>query len=199
MQLPDSETAQIPTLLFGTILGIIGVVASIPREQYQFLEKLQVGMHSALTRTMIFTINPSITVRPAVCTSAFSLFVLKYHISSGTHSALCTDTVCLSSYCSCTAASKISCNEHSTYVFYAVPQDCMRQAVNGVGGLSHEEWRSFSSERKKGVCKNFIDGDLIEQFVDLKRDTMQWVVDRMGGGTTVEELSKTVEELSRLH
>ncbi|KAL3145326.1 hypothetical protein ABBQ38_001586 [Trebouxia sp. C0009 RCD-2024] len=118
MQLPDSETARIPTLLFGTILGIIGVIASIPREQYQFLEKLQ---------------------------------------------------------------------------------DCMRQAVNGVGGLSHEEWRSFSSDRKKGVCKNFIDGDLIEQFVDLKRDTMQWVVDRMGNGTTVEELSKTVEELSRLH
>ena len=84
-------------------------------------------------------------------------------------------------------------------MFHAVPQDCMRQAVNGVGGLSHEEWRSFSSERKKGVCKNFIDGDLIEQFVDLKRDTMQWVVDRMGDGTTIEELSKTVDELSRLH
>lgn len=78
-------------------------------------------------------------------------------------------------------------------------QDCMRQAVNGVGGLSHEEWRSFSSERKKGECKNFIDGDLIEQFADLKRDTMQWVVDRMGNGVTIEELSKTVEELSRLH
>lgn len=51
MQLPDNETAQIPTLLFGTILGIIGVVASIPREQYQFLEKLQVSMLSALTCT----------------------------------------------------------------------------------------------------------------------------------------------------
>ncbi|DBA79836.1 TPA: hypothetical protein ACH3X2_007673 [Trebouxia sp. C0005] len=118
MQLPDNETAQIPTLLFGTILGIIGVIASIPREQYEFLARLQ---------------------------------------------------------------------------------DCMRQAVNGVGGLSHEEWRSFSSERKKGECKNFIDGDLIEQFTDLKRDTMQWVVDRMGDGVTIEELSKTVEELSRLH
>lgn len=47
MQLPDSETARIPTLLFGTILGIIGVIASIPREQYQFLEKLQVAIHSA--------------------------------------------------------------------------------------------------------------------------------------------------------
>ena len=43
MQLPDNETPQIPTLLFGTILGIIGVIASIPREQYQFLERLQVG------------------------------------------------------------------------------------------------------------------------------------------------------------
>jgi len=42
MQLPDNETAQIPTLLFGTILGIIGVIASIPREQYEFLARLQV-------------------------------------------------------------------------------------------------------------------------------------------------------------
>lgn len=78
-------------------------------------------------------------------------------------------------------------------------QDCMRQAVKGVGGLSHEEWRSWSSERRTGECKNFIDGDLIEQFLDLNHDTMQWVVDRMGNGVTVEELSKQVEELSRLH
>ena len=42
MQLPDNETAHIPTLLFGTILGIIGVIASIPREQYEFLARLQV-------------------------------------------------------------------------------------------------------------------------------------------------------------
>lgn len=44
MQLPDNETAHIPTLLFGTILGIIGVIASIPRDQFQFLEKLQVSV-----------------------------------------------------------------------------------------------------------------------------------------------------------
>lgn len=84
-------------------------------------------------------------------------------------------------------------------MFVLYVQVCMRQVVNGVGGLSHEEWRSFSSERKKGECRNFIDGDLIEQFVDLKRDTMQWVADRMGNGATVEVVSKTVEELSRLH
>lgn len=58
MQLPDNETAQIPTLLFGTILGIIGVVASIPREQYQFLEKLQVGRHSPLMHTFTLPTTP---------------------------------------------------------------------------------------------------------------------------------------------
>ena len=47
MQLPDNETAQIPTLLFGTILGIIGVIASIPQEQFLFLEKLQVSAKPA--------------------------------------------------------------------------------------------------------------------------------------------------------
>lgn len=47
MQMPDNETAQIPTLLFGTILGIIGVIASIPREQYDFLARLQVSVNAA--------------------------------------------------------------------------------------------------------------------------------------------------------
>ena len=53
MQLPDNETAQIPTLLFGTILGIIGVIASIPREQYEFLARLQV-LQSLLALPMYF-------------------------------------------------------------------------------------------------------------------------------------------------
>ena len=64
MQLPDNETAHIPTLLFGTILGIIGVIASIPREQYEFLARLQVicmpclQPHDATTQFRITTLGP---------------------------------------------------------------------------------------------------------------------------------------------
>lgn len=42
MKLPDSEAAKIPTVLFGTINGSIGVIASLPQQQFQFLSRLQV-------------------------------------------------------------------------------------------------------------------------------------------------------------
>lgn len=41
MKLPDSEAAAIPTQLFGTINGVIGLVASLPQSQFDFLTKLQ--------------------------------------------------------------------------------------------------------------------------------------------------------------
>ena len=44
MKLPDSDAAKIPTVLFGTINGSIGVLASLPQEQFQFLERLQVRL-----------------------------------------------------------------------------------------------------------------------------------------------------------
>lgn len=45
MKLPDSEAAKIPTVLFVTINGSIGVIASLPQQQFQFLSRLQVRCH----------------------------------------------------------------------------------------------------------------------------------------------------------
>jgi len=47
MKLADSDVARLPTLLFGTINGVIGVIASVPQAQFTFLSKLQVGARSA--------------------------------------------------------------------------------------------------------------------------------------------------------
>ena len=51
--------------------------------------------------------------------------------------------------------------------------------------------------------RNFLDGDLIEAFLDLPREKMQDVVDGKHGGTpletTVDEVIKSIEELTRLH
>lgn len=64
-------------------------------------------------------------------------------------------------------------------------------------------WRSFSNERKVAESRNFLDGDLIEAFLDLPREKMQDVVDGKHGGTpletTVDEVIKSIEELTRLH
>ena len=38
-----AELSHIPTLLFGTINGVIGVIASVPHQLYLFLETLQVS------------------------------------------------------------------------------------------------------------------------------------------------------------
>ena len=43
----------------------------------------------------------------------------------------------------------------------------MRRVVRGVGGLDHAQWRSFCNLQRTEPAKNFIDGDLIEQFLDL--------------------------------
>ncbi|GMJ12602.1 damaged DNA binding protein 1A [Hibiscus trionum] len=116
MRFPDSEVGQIPTVIFGTVNGVIGVIASLPHEQYVFLEKLQSNL---------------------------------------------------------------------------------RKVIKGVGGLSHEQWRSFNNEKRTSEAKNFLDGDLIESFLDLSRGKMEEVSKAVG--VSVEELSKRVEELTRLH
>ncbi|CAI9760069.1 unnamed protein product [Fraxinus pennsylvanica] len=116
MRLADSDIGQIPTVIFGTVNGVIGVIASLPYEQYVFMEKLQTNL---------------------------------------------------------------------------------RKVIKGVGGLGHEQWRSFYNEKKTSDAKNFLDGDLIESFLDLGRNWMEEISKAMC--VSVDELMKRVEELTRLH
>ncbi|KAJ0844874.1 putative transcription factor WD40-like family [Helianthus annuus] len=116
MRLPDSDVGHIPTIIFGTVNGVIGVIASLPQDQYIFMEKLQTSL---------------------------------------------------------------------------------RKVIKGVGGLSHEQWRSFYNEKKTADSRNFLDGDLIESFLDLGRNRMEEISKTMN--VSVEELMKRVEELTRLH
>ncbi|KAJ0056743.1 hypothetical protein NL108_014166 [Boleophthalmus pectinirostris] len=67
--------------------------------------------------------------------------------------------------------------------------------------------QSFHTERKTEQATGFIDGDLIESFLDLGRAKMQEVVSTLqiddGSGmkreATVDEVIKIVEELTRIH
>jgi DNA damage-binding protein 1 len=47
-------------------------------------------------------------------------------------------------------------------------QEAMRRVVKGVGGFDHAQWRAFNNPQRTEAAKNFIDGDLIEQFLDLR-------------------------------
>merc|ERR1712065_51803 len=73
-----------------------------------------------------------------------------------------------------------------------------------------KQWRSFASDRKTAEARNFIDGDLLESFLDLKRDKMEQVArgiqfrasaDAPPGSmrsVTVDELVKVIEDLARI-
>ncbi|KAJ6886540.1 hypothetical protein NC651_027038 [Populus alba x Populus x berolinensis] len=83
------------------------------------------------------------------------------------------------------------------YLFLEKLQLNLRKVINGVGGLSHEQWRSFNNEKKTVHAKNFLVGDLIETFVDLSHSRMEEIGKTMN--TTVEELYERVEELAKLY
>ena len=85
----------------------------------------------------------------------------------------------------------------------------MRQVVHGVGGFSHESWRAFKTQNVVAPATGAIDGDLIEQFVDLSQEQKNLLVagppaltleqDGTHQPVTVAALTQRIEELIRLH
>jgi DNA damage-binding protein 1 len=69
--------------------------------------------------------------------------------------------------------------------------------------LDTQSWREFRSDKRTIQSTNFVDGDLIELFLDLSQDEINDVLEGADGGepikVPVEEITKLVEELSRLH
>lgn len=58
-------------------------------------------------------------------------------------------------------------------------QNKLVKVIKSVGKIHHEFWRSFYTERKLEPSYGFIDGDLIESFLDLSREKMQEVVQEL--------------------
>jgi len=77
-------------------------------------------------------------------------------------------------------------------------QQQLTKVIKGVGGFAHKEWRAFSNDRKTCDASHVLDGDLIESFLSLSPAEMAQVCEGLQG-TTVEELTKRIEELTRLH
>ncbi|KAK4046170.1 hypothetical protein OIV83_006279 [Microbotryomycetes sp. JL201] len=80
----------------------------------------------------------------------------------------------------------------------------MRQVVPSVGDLDQEAWRAFKSDRRTVASAGFVDGDFVQQFVELSPEDMDKVVQGAGKehqrlDVSTHEVLKLVEELSRLH
>lgn len=75
------------------------------------------------------------------------------------------------------------------------------QVIRGVGGFDHDAWRRFKDERRSEPAANFIDGDLVEQLLDLPPSKAAEVVAAAwpSGEFGLEDVTRRVEELQRLH
>jgi len=106
------------------------------------------------------------------------------------------------------------------YMFFHHLQWALTRVIQGVGGLQHNLWRSYTSHRRQARARNFIDGDLVESFLDLPREKMDEVlqfmkegppasqsddvITRTGASNSSEELTvdrvcRRVEEMTRMH
>lgn len=85
----------------------------------------------------------------------------------------------------------------STYKFFARLEEALASVVKGVGGLSHREWRQFQAERKVEESKAFIDGDLVQLFLELNTKQQEQIANKIG--VKLQECIKRVEDASRIH
>lgn len=118
MQMPENEGPGVTTLIFGTTDGMLGVIANLGQEMFEFFQKLE---------------------------------------------------------------------------------NAMATLIPGVGGLQHAAWREMvtDSPPRNAPAKNFLDGDLIERFLDLSMAQMNRVSEMTNVG--VEDLVQKVEDMQRLH
>lgn len=84
------------------------------------------------------------------------------------------------------------------FQFFLQFERAMQAHLPGVGELSHASWREFISETPSRVApaRGFLDGDLIESFLDLPPSHAAKVASAVG--VTIEELTRRVEEIQRL-
>lgn len=72
------------------------------------------------------------------------------------------------------------------------------QVVETLGGLEFDRYRSFRNEEREGDSAfRFIDGELIERFLDVDEKLQEQLCE--GLGPDVETIRNLVEELKRLH
>jgi DNA damage-binding protein 1 len=75
-----------------------------------------------------------------------------------------------------------------TAAFFSTLERAMSKVVRPVGDFNHQQFRTFSAERRTHPAHGFVDGDLVESFLDMDRTTMDAVVHEMNrdGGWEID-------------
>ena len=95
----------------------------------------------------------------------------------------------------------ITLNQES-FSFFSALERALKIAVVPEGGFSHDDWRSFYNERRSNPQRNIVDGDLVEQFLNLERDQLEHVVRQMNDDLTTASATNgtnTIGSTSSLH
>lgn len=74
----------------------------------------------------------------------------------------------------------------------------MADAVPVVGGLEFNRYRAFQNAERLGEGPfRFLDGELLERFLDMDEDAQKAIC--QGLGPSVEDMRNYIEELKRMH
>lgn len=65
------------------------------------------------------------------------------------------------------------------YEFLHQLEERLNHTIKSVGKIPHAFWRSFNTDIKTEPAEGFIDGDLIESFLDLSREKQQETVHKL--------------------
>ena len=76
-----------------------------------------------------------------------------------------------------------------TAAFFGTLERALAEVIRPIGDFSHAKFRAVEAENRLHPAHGFIDGDLVESFLDLDRNTMQAVADEMNrdGGWEVDD------------
>ena len=78
-----------------------------------------------------------------------------------------------------------------TTAFFKTLERAMAKTITPVGDFGHDEFRAFNCERRVHPSHGFIDGDLVESFLDLDRPSMEAVVKELNrdGGWDIDNFA----------
>jgi len=135
-----------------------------------------VGASAAVTRRT----SPSKTVKKEKMSTPSSLRARRPVVNIGSQTLFATVDGTLGSILGLDAR---------TAAFFTTMERAMVKHINPVGNLNHAEFRTFTAERRIHPAQGFVDGDLVESFLDLDRTTMQLIVQAMNrdGGWEIEQ------------
>jgi len=66
--------------------------------------------------------------------------------------------------------------------FFAALEYSMARTIKPIGNLDHHDFRAYRSESRQQPSQGFIDGDLVESFLDLDKEKMELIVTDMNIG-----------------